>query len=231
MRLAIALAALALILSFKIADEAGRLGEAVAQRFLERGNNIPPRGLPITKDTLEAWAVDPNNGPAAYGYACRIIPLDLIFLCCLGCFLALASAALAKYTMWLTWISRLPFWSFWVLPSLYMLSDLAEDVTIARSLTSPGTIEQNFGFMRFATQMKLGAVRISFCTALAHLHAWRRSKVIVRSRRLTLQLLAFPEIFSRKQWRSESLFCPTAPEILQLRFGVRTSGGPSRLLI
>jgi hypothetical protein len=122
--------------------------------------------LPITKETLKAWVVDPNNGAAVYGYTHRIIPLDVIFLCCLGCFLALGSAALAKYTIWPIEVSLLPPWSFWIIPSLYMLSDLAEDIMIARLLTSPGAIERSFDFMRLATKIKIAMVKISFAQLL-----------------------------------------------------------------
>jgi hypothetical protein len=162
MRLAIALAAVTLILSFKISEDASGLGQAVAQRFLERGNTIPPDSSPITSGKLQAWVVDSRNTAAVHGYVYKIIPWDVAFLLCLGCFLALGSASLAPYAVWPKWVLQLPSWSFWVLPSLYMLADLAEDVTIVRLLTSPRAIEQSFDFLRLATQIKKAMAEISF---------------------------------------------------------------------
>jgi hypothetical protein len=161
-RFAIALATITIILSFKIAGDASRLGQAVAQRFLERGDSIPPDTSPITRDALEAWATNPDNAAAIRGYIYRILPWDVAFLVCLGCFLGLGSASLAPYANWPKWLSQSPAWCFWVIPCLYMLADLTEDATIARMLSSPSAIEQpSFDFMRLVTQLKKATAGIS----------------------------------------------------------------------
>jgi hypothetical protein len=163
MRFAIALATIALILSFKLSDDASRLGQAVAQRFLERGDSIPPDTSPITKDSLKAWAVNPDNSIAIHGYIYRILPWDVAFLVCLGCFLGLGSATLALHANWPKWLSQFSSWLFWMIPCLYMIADFTEDVMIARLLSSPSTIEQpSFDFMRLLTQFKKATAGVSF---------------------------------------------------------------------
>jgi hypothetical protein len=160
MRIVIASAAIALILTFKISNEASRFGQAVAERFLERGNSIPPGNSPITVESLRSWTTNPENGAAVRGYIYNVLPWDIVFLACLGCFLALGSAALAPSARW---ASNLPSYIFWVVPGLYMLADLAEDIMIAWLLSAPGAIgPPGFGLMRSATQLKTLAAGVSF---------------------------------------------------------------------
>jgi len=160
---AIALAAFAIVLSFIMSNQAGKFGFAVSQRFLERGNCIPPDASPITHEALRAWALDPRNSAALRGYVRRVLPLDILFLAALGCFLGLASGTLAQAAGARAWLATSSYWWFWILPALYMSTDFTEDLTIAWLLTSPLKIDQSsYGLLRALTKIKLFTVAMSF---------------------------------------------------------------------
>lgn len=166
MWLALALATVTILLTFVIAEEATKWGEAVATRFLERGSGIPPEGTPITAASLKAWALDPANARAVRGYATRIMPWDILFLVCLGGFLGQGSASLAATIAWPGAI-HCPPWLFWIFPTVYMLADLGEDLQIRRLLLNPAAIDQSsFDLTRLATRIKMWTAGISFLQLL-----------------------------------------------------------------
>ena len=156
--LALLSAAVALLLSFLIANQASQFGFAVAVRFLERGSVIPPDNDPLTAENLDRWRSDPANRAAAQGYASRLMPLDIVFLLSLGCFFGFASATLAGHagmsTSYLVWP--------WIAPALYMASDLIEDLLIRNVLLSPAPPARNFVQMRRATGAKMVTSMICF---------------------------------------------------------------------
>jgi hypothetical protein len=124
-------AAMTLLLSFLIANQASKLGFAVAIRFLERGDVIPPDNLPLTAENLDRWRSDPANRAAAQGYASRIMPWDIAFLLSFGCFFGFGSMAIA---------GLIPMVSpcrccFWIFPVLYIASDFIEDLLIRVAFT------------------------------------------------------------------------------------------------
>jgi hypothetical protein len=140
-------AATAFALSFAIADRAVRFGLAVSARFLERGNAIPPLNVELTASNLEEWCADPRNSAAIGGYVRVVLPMDVLFLLSFGTFLASGATALASGLM-------LPWWSFWIVPGLYMVADLAEDALIAKIILARDQ-RWTFRAMRSATKLKL----------------------------------------------------------------------------
>jgi hypothetical protein len=170
-RLIILLAILAIALPFIISQAATPYGLAVSLRFLERPTNsenpkytIPAESdkrVELTEDTLTNW-IHANGGRLAHGYATRVIPLDLFYLFLLGGFLGVASAALAGIIQWPAGISNIPIWVFWLLPTLYIFFDLAEDISILVLLNWPTTIEQMFGALTAFRTAKLAAVFLAF---------------------------------------------------------------------
>jgi hypothetical protein len=95
---------LAIALPFIISQIAMPYGLAVSLRFLERPTNsenpkyaIPAdsdKAVDLTGDSLSSW-IQAKGGRLAQGYATRVIPLDLLYLLLLGCFLGVASTTLA----------------------------------------------------------------------------------------------------------------------------------------
>ena len=156
--LSILSAALTLSLSFLIADKASQFGFAVAIRFLERGDVIPPGNQPLTAENLDRWRSDPVNHASAQGYASQIIPLDILFLLSLGCFFGLASMALADH-IGMSSFQRL---LLLVFPVLYTASDLVEDLLIRNMLVSSSSSAGNFNFMRWMTSAKMKTASLSF---------------------------------------------------------------------
>lgn len=148
-------ATMTLFLSFAVAQQASQYGPAVAQRFLERGNEIPGMG-PLDAANLSRWVLDEKNAASARGYARRVIPVDIAFLLSFGTFLAMASIFLAATVRWRgldagsAW-----WWLLTVLPSLYVIADFIEDVLIIRLLENPTEIRSRFSFLRKMTSLKI----------------------------------------------------------------------------
>jgi len=161
--LALFSATVSLLLSFVIASEAGKLGFAVALRFLERGRHIPPGNQPLTAANLEIWRSAPDNHASARGYASRIMLYDIAFLLSLGCFFGFGSTALAGP------IAAFHFDSvgLWILPALYIASDFIKDMLIRNVLLSPAPPANNFVLMRWATAAKLASSSACFVQILA----------------------------------------------------------------
>ena len=156
--LSILSAALTLSLSFLIADKASQFGLAVAIRFLERGDVIPPGNQPLTAENLERWRSDPVNHASAQAYASQIIPLDILFLLSLGCFFGLASMALTEHIG----MSSFPRLLLLIFPLLYSASDFIEDLLIRNMLVSPSSSAGNFVFMRWMTSAKMKTASLCF---------------------------------------------------------------------
>lgn len=110
------------------------VGRVVAAHFLVDDRRFE-KGASYTAETFGAWVkADP-------GRACRyafpvLFPLDLLFMLTLGGLLAAGSAALAAS---IGWSSRLVCLSV-LLPGLYVVADLGEDMLLAALLTSPDRI-------------------------------------------------------------------------------------------
>lgn len=101
-------------------------GIDVADRFIERLAYIPSKTASLlTRDNLAKWLADPQNASAAAGYVAPILfPLDLLFLLLLGSLLGVASTTLVGE---LPVLHAIPSAIWWILPLLYLLTDLAED--------------------------------------------------------------------------------------------------------
>jgi hypothetical protein len=170
-RLITLLAMLAIALPFIISQAAMPYGLAVSLRFLERPTNsenpkytIPAesdKAVDLTGDSLSSW-IQAKGGRLAHGYATRVIPLDLLYLLLLGCFLGVASTTLAGITQRPASLSTLPISAFWVLPALYIFFDFTEDISILVLLNWPHTIEKMFGVLTAFRTGKLAAVSAAF---------------------------------------------------------------------
>jgi hypothetical protein len=154
-QIAVFAATTTLILSFAVAQQATKFGPAVAQRFLERGDEIPGVG-PLNAANLSAWILDEGNAGSARGYARRVIPIDIAFLLSFGTFLATAPIFLAATVRWRTLDGGSGWWCLLaILPALYAISDFIEDVVIVRLLESPSGISSCFSFLRKVTSFKI----------------------------------------------------------------------------
>jgi hypothetical protein len=150
MRLIILLGTLAIALPFIISGAAIPFGNAVSGRFLERPTRdgvpryaIPletASGKPLDATSLVDWVS--KNGDFAKGYATRVIPLDVLYLLILGCFLAIASATMAPLVQWPISLSGFPIWIWWLLPVVYVACDFSEDALVFAMLRWPSTIQE-----------------------------------------------------------------------------------------
>jgi hypothetical protein len=165
------LAMLAIAMPFIISQAALPYGVAVSLRFLERPTNndnpkytIPAeseKSLELTGDSLTNW-IQMRDGRPAQGYAMRVIPLDLLYLVCLGAFLGLASTTLASVVQWPASFSGIPILAFWLPPTLYIFFDFSEDISILVLLNSPSTIKRMFWVLTAFRTAKLAAVFVGF---------------------------------------------------------------------
>jgi hypothetical protein len=198
---AILLAVIAIALSFQMRNKADTFGADVSGRFLETGGSYergpppraaePRRGAPAretapvvkTNDTeaaaLRRW-VTANTGNAArpgaaLNYANPIlIQYDIAFLLALGLFLMIATVRMASAHV-IEWLGLVPprlFWIFAVLPAVYIVADLAEDILLWRFLTDQASISPLLvGFAKNLTALKLysliGAMAVAAAVALA----------------------------------------------------------------
>jgi hypothetical protein len=171
MRLIILLAMLAIAMPFIISQAALPYGVAVSLRFLERPTNsdnpkytIPAesdKSVELTDDSLTNW-IQVRDGRLAQGYAMRVVPLDLLYLLCLGAFLGFASTTLASVIQWPSSLSSIPISAFWLSPALYILFDFSEDISILVLLNSPSTIKRMFWILTALRAAKLAAVFVGF---------------------------------------------------------------------
>ncbi|MCC3244928.1 hypothetical protein LG047_06270 [Methylocystis sp. WRRC1] len=118
----------------------------VELRFLERGNAF-------SAETLASWIS--ANPEAARAYAFPILlGFDLLFLLCLGCFLSLGSLLAAGAAQWPGALQ----WAVVILPIVFMMADATEDLTLARFLLTPETIDAAaVAFVQKVTQVKIYA--------------------------------------------------------------------------
>lgn len=174
-RLIILFATLAIALPFVIAKGALPFGTAVSQRFLERETNdgdprftIPPEaktGDKLGTSTLAIWVH--ANADLAGGYARHLIPLDIVYLVCLGLFLAMASVTLRDLTEGPSFLSHIPIWVCWLLPCVYIACDLSEDLLIVLLLTWPATIEGvAFQALSLVRNVKIASGGLAFIQVL-----------------------------------------------------------------
>jgi hypothetical protein len=153
--IAILAAAITIFLSFAIAQEASKFGPAVAQRFLERGDVIPLQGA-LDAVNLSAWVRNENNAASVRGYARRVVPIDIAFLLAFGIFLATAARYVAGTIRWrILDANSLWWWLLAILPALYVVSDLFEDILIVQLLENPDVIQGRFHLLRSVTSWKI----------------------------------------------------------------------------
>ncbi len=144
MRLIILSGLSAIVLPFAIGLFATkkRVGLDVSERFLERLDEIPSGATKeqreLNSSNLKNWVAD--HPVHAAQYARRVMPMDILYLVALGSFLGLASNWLASDMQWPAAFAGLPIW-LWLLPALYIVSDVVEDLMIAMLMTSPRLIE------------------------------------------------------------------------------------------
>ncbi|MHC2313085.1 hypothetical protein ACVIHC_000131 [Bradyrhizobium diazoefficiens] len=149
--------ALTLVLKYLVAP---RYGEDLAERFLERLKYIPSQTEVLSKATLARWLADSTHARAISGYVFPVLfPLDILFLICLGLFLALASASLAER---LGFLSAVPAWIWWIIPTSYMASDLTEDAGLVATLKSWIRLTPtSFRLLSILTTLKLATVTLA----------------------------------------------------------------------
>lgn len=175
MRLIILLGTLAIALPFIISQAAMLSGNAVSLRFLERPTNkvahkytIPPEVAKIdslSADSLLAWTL--SRPQSARGYALHVVPLDIIYLLCLGLFLGYASTLLVGAIAFPTTLARPSAWLLWLLPAAYITCDLAEDALIIIMLSWPTTIHAGaFSPLSLVRALKIASVGIAFVQVL-----------------------------------------------------------------
>jgi hypothetical protein len=120
---------LTLILKYAVTPN---YGADIEDRFLERSAFIPSRSTRLTLLSFRSWLADPANKQAKAGYGFPVlIPCDIAFLLSLGLLLGVSSAALAGH---LSFLSQIPRWIWWIIPTAYMIADLLEDGIIALHL-------------------------------------------------------------------------------------------------
>jgi hypothetical protein len=166
-RLLILLGTLAIALPFIISGAAIPFGNAVSDRFLERPTRDGKPKYTIPRETSPGEALDASslaqwikeNGNFATGYATRVIPLDFLYLCFLGGFLAIASTILVDLIRFPVALAGIPVWIWCLLPAVYVISDFAEDTVIFIILRWPSSIQGTtmdiLGWLRAAKILSL----------------------------------------------------------------------------
>ncbi len=141
LKIAIFLAACTIGLFFLIPIVAKSYDAKVADRFLERS---------VEYKEVEFYDWVKANQKAAARYAFPVLfPLDLIFMFCLGGFLAVASSTLLGHGG----ASARCVVASLIFPIAYVAFDLAEDSLLARMLTYPDSIA---GLIRYAKALTIG---------------------------------------------------------------------------
>jgi len=141
---------------------ASNYGGDVADRFVERLAYIPSKTQSLlTRDSLANWLADPNNAGAIAGYVVPVLfPLDLLFLLLLGCLLGVASTTLANE---LPMLNATPSTIWWVLPLIYLISDLAEDTLMAGIFKSVVPLTDAwFQVLHILTKTKIASLTAAF---------------------------------------------------------------------
>ena len=164
MRAIIVSGILAIALPFVIALFATRkrVGLDVSERFLERLDEIPSGATAMQRElnssNLKAWVADHPDHAARYARC--VLPMDIFYLLSLGSFLGLASTWLAADMQWPASVAGIPTWMIlWLLPALYIATDLIEDGLIALLMTSPQAIEPaTVRALKTVKSLKIGAV-------------------------------------------------------------------------
>jgi hypothetical protein len=151
-----------LLLKFFIPRVAKNYGPAVEARFVERPKVKQPAGVPRAPLSLESLTVWINaNRESARGYVFPVLfPLDFAFMFALSGALGFGSVWTASH---IEWLSRIPWWIWWVFPSIYFLADFAEDLLLVGFLRGPDRIPQSwFPVLAAATSVKIRFVIAAF---------------------------------------------------------------------
>jgi len=162
MRAFVVSAALALLLYLAMSFVASRSDdEAVKARFVEHTHTIPgqdPAHANLDFPNLKHWIT--NNSESARFYAWPVLlPFDFMFLFALGAALAFGSVFAARYVIWL---SAVPWWVWWVLPSIYMVADFLEDALLVGFFRNPAWLtEGSYRALSSLTCIKLTSVKAS----------------------------------------------------------------------
>jgi hypothetical protein len=195
---AILLAIAVLALSFEMRKKADEISPDVSARFLETGGSYerqplaraaePRRGAPArnvvttrTDETeaaaLRRWATANAGSATAPGPALRyanpiLIQYDIAFALALGLFLMIATVRMASAHV-IEWFAVPPrlIWLFAVLPAVYIVADLAEDIMLWRFLTDRASISSLLvGITQKLTMVKIwsliGAMAVAALVAL-----------------------------------------------------------------
>jgi hypothetical protein len=160
-------AAIALLLNFAIPFVSSRYGEAVKARFVERSNIIPGEDTDhasLDQPNLKHWIL--SNPQSAGGYACPVLfPLDYLFLFALGGSLAFGSMFFARHAVL---VSGLPWWIWWIIPTVYVAADFVEDGLLIGFLKNPDWLtDERFSTLAWATSVKIKSVIAGFCQLAA----------------------------------------------------------------
>jgi hypothetical protein len=137
-------------------------GVDVADRFIERLAYIPSKTQSLlTRDNLAKWLADPDNAGAAAVYVAPVLfPLDLLFLILLGLLLGVASIALVGE---IPVLGAIPSAIWWILPLVYLVSDLAEDTLMAGIFKSVVPLtDTSFQVLHALTMTKIASLTAAF---------------------------------------------------------------------
>ena len=173
MKAIILLAAAAIALPFVVSGVAPGY-RAVADRFLERAFLVTPTIPPddsearnanephkvVDAGNLLAWVS--KNPAAAHAYAWRVMPLDFLYLAVLGAFLALAANFFASGVAPSSALAKLPSWTWFIFPAVYLLADFVEDCLIVMMMSQPATIsDRAINLLTAFRKVKIGANGLS----------------------------------------------------------------------
>jgi hypothetical protein len=143
MRAFVVSAAIALLLYLAVSYVASRCeDEAVRARFVEHTDTIPePDGKQSKLDfaSLKHW-IEANPHSARFYARPVLLPFDFLFLFALGATLAFGSVFAARHVVWVT---AVPWWVWWIIPSVYMATDFFEDALLVGFFKNPAWLTEN----------------------------------------------------------------------------------------
>jgi hypothetical protein len=160
MRIVILLGALAIGLPFVTAALPNTNEPTMSARFFERG-------APYSADTLRDFIRTSPNEAKRYAFP-LLLPLDIIYALSAGLFLAIGSRWCAEA---IPLLKPLAAW-FMVLPALFILADVIEDLNLARMFLRDDAItDQAVRLTHIATWAKIRLMGLALAHA-AILAAW-----------------------------------------------------------
>jgi hypothetical protein len=135
----------------------------IKARFVERTDYIPSeltRWATLSAHNLQRWLSDPLKEGVRATYTFPVLfPLDYAFLIALGLLLGFTSVAISAQ---LTFLRKIPTWTWWAFPTIYMVCDFLEDSILVGLFSAKLNLSGHlYRLLRLLTKAKIATVSIA----------------------------------------------------------------------